>query len=145
MIRVLIAEDSSVIQKMLAGLLEKDPGIDIIAIAGDGQDAVTKTLALKPDVILMDYRMPKQNAPDCIRQIMSQQPTPIVVITSAEPFEDKRSEVLGLGAVGFIAKPVAMDYNSISVKLLTQIKTLSRLKPARRSYSPEPALKQPEA
>lgn len=134
MVRVLIAEDSSVIQKMLTTVLEKDASIEIVANARDGEDAVVKTQSLRPDIILMDYLMPKQNAPECIKQIMSQNPTPIVIITSVEPFEDKRQEVLELGAVGFIAKPLALDYNSITVKLLTQIKTLSRLKPARRNY-----------
>ncbi|PKL77569.1 MAG: hypothetical protein CVV27_05085 [Candidatus Melainabacteria bacterium HGW-Melainabacteria-1] len=134
MTKVLIAEDSSVIQKMIAGVLEKDKSIQVVGQASDGQTAVTQTQELRPDIVLMDYRMPKQNAPEAIKQIMSQFPTPILVITSAEPFEEKRKEVMGLGAVGFMEKPKSMDYNSISVKLLTQVKTLSRLKPARRTY-----------
>lgn len=134
MTKVLIAEDSTVIQKMISGVLSKDKTIEIVGTAGDGADAVKKTFDLRPDIVLMDYRMPKQNAPDCIKQIMSQQPTPILVITSAEPAEEKRREVMDLGALGFMEKPKSMDYNSISLKLMTQIKTLSRIKPARRTY-----------
>lgn len=134
MTKVLIAEDSTVIQKMITGLLEKDKTIQIVGTAGNGEEAVNKTFDLRPDIVLMDYRMPKQNAPDCIKQIMSQQPTPILVITSAEPAEEKRREVMSLGALGFMEKPKSMDYNSISLKLMTQIKTLSRIKPARRTY-----------
>ena len=74
MIRVLIAEDSSVIQKILITLLEKDTSINVIATASDGITAVKKALELKPDLILMDYRMPQQNAPECIKQIMRQIP-----------------------------------------------------------------------
>ncbi|HEY9839327.1 MAG: response regulator [Candidatus Sericytochromatia bacterium] len=132
--RVVIAEDSSVIQKMLTGVLEKDKSIEIVGTASDGESAVKKTLELRPDIVLMDYRMPKQNAPDCIKQIMSQQPTAILIITSAEPFEEKRKEVMGLGALGFMEKPKSMDYNSLATKLVTQIKTLGRIKPARRTY-----------
>lgn len=134
MTKVLVVEDSSVIQKMITTVLEKDKTIQIVGAANDGQDAVKKTQDLRPDIVLMDYRLPKQNAPDCIKQIMSQFPTPILVITSAEPADEKRREVMDLGAVGFMEKPKSMDYNSISVKLLTQVKTLSRIKPARRSY-----------
>lgn len=134
MTKVLIVEDSSVIQKMLTTVLEKDKTIHIVGAANDGQDAVKKTQELRPDIVLMDYRLPKQNAPECIKQIMSDFPTPILVITSAEPAEEKRREVMDLGAVGFMEKPKSMDYNSISVKLLTQVKTLSRIKPAKRSY-----------
>lgn len=135
MTKVLIVEDSSVIQKMLTAVLEKDQSVEIVGSVGDGQEAVRQTEILRPDIVLMDYRLPKQNAPECIRQIMSTYPTPILVITSAEPAEEKRREVMALGAVGFLEKPKTMDYNTISVKLLTQIKTLSRIKPAKRSYT----------
>lgn len=135
MTKVLIVEDSSVIQKMLTTVLEKDKTIEILGTAGDGHEAVKQTRELRPDIVLMDYRLPRQNAPDCIKQIMSEFPTPILVITSAEPVEEKRREVMDLGAVGFLEKPKSMDYNTISVKLLTQIKTLSRIKPAKRSYT----------
>ncbi|MEZ0370939.1 MAG: response regulator [Candidatus Sericytochromatia bacterium] len=134
MTTVLVVEDSSVIQKMLTTVLEKDKTIQVVGAVSDGQAAVEKTQELRPDIVLMDYRLPKQNAPEAIKQIMSQFPTPILVITSIEPAEEKRKEVMALGAVGFLEKPKSMDYNSIAVKLLTQIKTLSRIKPARRSY-----------
>ncbi len=134
MTKVLIAEDSTIIQKLLAGLLSKDASIEVVGMANDGQDAVKKTHDLKPDIILMDYRMPKQNAPEAIKQIMSTQPTPILVITSAEPPEEKKNEVMKLGAVGFMEKPKNMDYTALAIKLVTNVKTLSRLKPAKRTY-----------
>ena len=134
MTKVLIAEDSSVIQKLLTAVIEKDKAVTIVGTANNGEEAVTKTLDLRPDIVLMDYRMPKQNAPEAIKQIMSQVPTPILIITSAEPFEEKRKEVMGLGALGFMEKPKNMDYNGLALKLMTQIKTLSRIKPARRTY-----------
>ena len=134
MTNVLIAEDSTIIQKLLAGVLEKDSSIKIVGMASDGLDAVSKVQNLKPDIVLMDYRMPKQNAPEAIKQIMSTQPTPILVITSAEPPEEKKNEVIKLGAVGFMEKPKNMDYNTLAIKLITNVKTLSRLKPAKRTY-----------
>ncbi len=134
MTNVLIADDSTIIQKLISGVLQKDSSINIVGLAGNGQEVVEKTRELKPDIILMDYRMPKQNAPEAIKQIMSTQPTPILVITSAEPVDEKKSEVLKLGAVGFMEKPKNMDFNPLSVTLLTNIKTLSRLKPSKKTY-----------
>lgn len=134
MVTVLIAEDSAVIQRMLAGVLEKDKSIQIVATVSNGIDAVAKTKELKPDIVLMDYRMPNSNAPDCIKKIMSEFPTPILVVSSAEPVEERRKEVMELGALGFMEKPKSMDYNSVAIKLITQVKTLSRIKPSKRTY-----------
>ncbi|MGE3727057.1 MAG: hypothetical protein AB7I41_15960 [Candidatus Sericytochromatia bacterium] len=55
-----------------------------------------------------------------------------MVITSAEPFEEKRKEVMDLGAVGFMEKPKNMDFNALSSKLISQVQVLSRLKPNKR-------------
>lgn len=132
MTKVLIAEDSTIIQRLLSDVLKKDKTIEVVGIAGDGLDAVEKAKTLNPDIVLMDYRMPKQNAPAAIKQIMSTNPKPIMVITSAEPFEEKRKEVMDLGAVGFMEKPKNMDFNALSSKLISQVQVLSRLKPNKR-------------
>lgn len=134
MTRVLIAEDSSVIQKLIQGLLAKDPSVQVVATAGDGQAAVEAVRQHKPDFMILDYRMPKLNGPEVIKAVMSENPVPIMVLTSAEPFEEKKKECLGLGAVGFMEKPKGMDYNGIANQLITYVKTLSRLKPAKRTY-----------
>lgn len=131
---VLIAEDSQVIQKLLREVLSKDKSIEIVASTLDGESTVREAKALKPDVVLMDYRMPKLNAPEMIKAIMSDTPLPILILTSAEPTEPKKKECLELGAAGFLAKPKGMDYSSISTQLLAQIKTLCRLKPSKRTY-----------
>ncbi|MGE3727058.1 MAG: response regulator [Candidatus Sericytochromatia bacterium] len=60
MTKVLIAEDSTIIQRLLSDVLKKDKTIEVVGIAGDGLDAVEKTKSLNPDIILMDYRMHAQ-------------------------------------------------------------------------------------
>ncbi|PIQ26805.1 hypothetical protein COW36_00355 [bacterium (Candidatus Blackallbacteria) CG17_big_fil_post_rev_8_21_14_2_50_48_46] len=133
MTKVLIAEDSTIIQKLLSEVLKKDKSIEVVGVVSDGMSAVEQTKALNPDIVLMDYRMPKQNAPAAIKQIMSSTPKPIMVITSAEPFDEKRKEVMDLGAVGFMEKPKNMDFNALSSKIISQVQVLSRLKPAKKS------------
>lgn len=134
MTRVLIAEDSSVIQKMIQTILAKDTSIQVVATTADGETTVKEVGQQRPDIVILDYRMPKMNAPDVIKAIMSQNPVPIMVFTGADPTEPKKQEVMALGAVGFMEKPKSMDYAGIATKLVTNIKTLSRLKPAKRNY-----------
>lgn len=134
MTSVLIAEDSQVVQKLLKEIISKDKSLNIVGTAMDGESAVQEVKHLKPDLVIMDYRMPKMNAPDMIKQIMSSTPVPILILTGAEPLDAKKKECLALGAVGFLEKPKGMDYQSISIQLISNIKTLSRLKPSKRSY-----------
>lgn len=134
MTSVLIAEDSQVIQKLLQELLAKDKSIQVIGSTVDGEATVREVKLRKPDLVLMDYRMPKMNAPEMIKAIMSDTPLPILILTGAEPTEAKKKECLALGAVGFIEKPKGMDYNAIATQLFANIKTLSRLKPSKRTY-----------
>lgn len=132
--KVFIAEDSNVIQKLLLGILQKDKTIEVVGTASDGETAVKQIAQAKPDFVILDYRMPKMNGPEVIKALMSSTPVPIMVLTSAEPFDVKKKEVMDLGAVGFMEKPKSMDYNGIAIQLITNIKTLSRLKPSKRTY-----------
>lgn len=134
MTKILIAEDSSVIQKMLKGIIEKEKTFEIVGTSIDGEDACKKVESLKPDIVLMDVRMPKMGGVDAIKKIMSENPTPIIVITSAEPVGEIKAEVMKYGAVGFMEKPKALDYGSISAKLISDIKTLSKLKLSKRTF-----------
>ncbi len=134
MTKILVIEDSSVIQKMLKGIIDKEKTFELVGTATDGEDGYKKAESLKPDIILMDVRMPKMTGHDAIKKIMSKNPTPIIVITSVEPVAEIKAEVLKYGAVGFMEKPKALDYGSISSKLISEIKTLSKLKLSKRTF-----------
>ena len=134
MTKIVIAEDSNVIQRVLKTVLSKEKGFEIVGMASNGEEVVSMNDSLSPDIIIMDYRMPKMNGVDAIKKIMSTNPTPIMVFTSAEPAEDVQKEVMGLGAVGFMPKPRSVNYNEIAPRMIMNIKTLSRMKPAKRSY-----------
>ncbi len=134
MTKILIAEDSTLIQKLIKGILEKDKNFEIIGVSGDGEDACKKVADLKPDIVLMDIRMPKMGGMDAIKKIMSETPTPIIVISSAEPSADVRAEALKYGAVSFMEKPKALDYSVISSKLISDIRVFSRLKLPKKTF-----------
>ena len=128
MIRVLIAEDSRVFQKVLVSCLEKEPGIQIVGIVDNGIDAVRKCHLLRPDLVTMDIFMPKMNGLEATRKIMKECPTRIVIISSMINATNLRYafEAMHAGAVEVIDKPQNMNGENFSqirsklTELLTQ-------------------------
>lgn len=82
MIRVLIADDSQVFQRLISSCLEQDPDIEIVGIVDNGIDAVEQCRQLKPDLVTMDVFMPRMTGLEATRQIMKECPTRIVIISS---------------------------------------------------------------
>jgi two-component system chemotaxis response regulator CheB len=103
MIRCLIVDDSRTFRAVLRDILGRAPGVQVVAEAADGDEALARTLELRPDVITMDARMPRMDGLSAIREIMYQAPTPIIVV-SAES-EAVSFEALQLGAIEVVAKP----------------------------------------
>jgi two-component system chemotaxis response regulator CheB len=103
MIRCLIVDDSRTFRAVLRDILGRAPGVHVVAEAADGDEALARTLELRPDVITMDARMPRMDGLSAIREIMYQAPTPIIVV-SAES-EAVSFEALQLGAIEVVAKP----------------------------------------
>jgi two-component system chemotaxis response regulator CheB len=106
-VRVLIVDDSAFIRKALADILRKDNDIQVVGEARDGDEAIEKFKELRPDVITLDYEMPKKNGIEVIREIMKIKPTPIVMISSYT----KEGTLITLkcleeGAVDFISKDI---------------------------------------
>lgn len=106
-VRVLIVDDSAFIRKALADILRKDNDIQVVGEAKDGEEAIEKFKELSPDVITLDYEMPKKNGIEVIREIMKIKPTPIVMISSYT----KEGALITLkcleeGAVDFISKDI---------------------------------------
>lgn len=109
MIRVLVADDSRAFRAILRTILGRSPEIEVVGEAQDGHEAVSQVLALRPDVVTMDVRMPGKDGLEAIEEIMRRRPTPVVVV-SAEAGPEKQEvsfRALELGAVEVLAKPRA--------------------------------------
>lgn len=107
MIRVLVADDSATFRAILRTVLGTAPDLEVVGEARDGEEAVARTLALRPDVVTMDVRMPRLGGLEAIRRIMARAPTPVIVV-SAEASEDEQRlgfEALRAGAVEVLPKP----------------------------------------
>jgi two-component system chemotaxis response regulator CheB len=107
MIRCLVVDDSRAFRAVLRAILAGAPGVEVVGEAADGDEAVQKVLALRPDVVTMDVRMPGKDGLEAIDDIMAVAPTPIVVVSGEAGPE--RQEVsfwaLELGAIEVLAKP----------------------------------------
>ncbi|MCX7773871.1 MAG: response regulator transcription factor [Clostridia bacterium] len=103
-IKVMIAEDHSMIREGLKQLLELEPDIKVIAGFSDGRTAVEKYLEVKPDVVLMDINMPQLNGLEALEKIKSQDANARVVILTIHQDREYLLKALELGALGYILK-----------------------------------------
>ncbi|WP_030924221.1 response regulator transcription factor [Streptomyces sp. NRRL B-24720] len=104
MIRVLVADDEAMIRAGVRAVLSTDPGIDIVAEAADGHDAVELVRRHRPQVAVLDIRMPKVNGIEAAAEIHRTVPTTGVVMLTTFGEDDYILQALGGGAAGFLIK-----------------------------------------
>ena len=108
-IRILIADDHPVVRKGLRMTLEEDPGLLVVAEAGDGETALTLTARLLPQVAVLDIDMPKLDGFAVAREIVRQRLSVEILFLSLHASEDFFRAAMDLGAKGYILKDSAMD------------------------------------
>jgi DNA-binding NarL/FixJ family response regulator len=106
-IRVLIADDQTLVRKGFRMILELEPDLVVVGEATDGADAVTRTRELAPDVVLMDVRMPGTDGIEATRQLLADPhcSTRVVILTTFD-IDEYVYEALQAGASGFLLKDV---------------------------------------
>jgi DNA-binding NarL/FixJ family response regulator len=108
-VRVLIADDQTLFRVGLARLLEEDPRVDIVGQAGDGVEAVKLAGSLKPDVVLMDLKMPNVDGIEATRQILANYPDVKVLLLTTFEADNHVIQALKAGASGYILKDSRPD------------------------------------
>lgn len=108
-VRVLIADDQTLFRVGLARLLEEDPRVDIVGQAGDGVEAVKLAGSLKPDVVLMDLKMPNVDGIEATRQILANYPDVKVLLLTTFDADNHVIQALKAGASGYILKDSRPD------------------------------------
>ena len=108
-IRLMIVDDHPVVRDGLTGIFSADPGFEVIAEAANGADAVRRARALKPDVILMDLRMPEMDGVSAIRTLAGEQiDVQVLVLTTYDSDTDVRPAIEA-GATGYLLKDAPRD------------------------------------
>ena len=103
-IRVLIADDHDIVRVGLGRLLAAAPDIDVVAFAGDGEEAVDLTAEHRPHVVLMDLEMPRVDGVEATRRITRTAGAPSVVVLTSFSDNERITEALDSGAVGYLLK-----------------------------------------
>jgi CheY-like chemotaxis protein len=106
--RVLLVDDAAAIRNALRGVLE-DAGIEVVGEAPDGTQGVAMAASLRPDVVLMDLRMPSSDGFEATAQIVNQLPGVRVVVLSAYESEESAEAVRAAGAFAFLPKHCGAD------------------------------------
>jgi DNA-binding NarL/FixJ family response regulator len=109
MIRVLLADDHGVVRDGLARLLGSVPDIEVVAAAADGDQAVELAREHRPDVVLMDLRMPGMDGSEATRRLLESDPAMNVVILTSFSERDEILGALDAGAIGYLLKDAEPD------------------------------------
>jgi DNA-binding NarL/FixJ family response regulator len=108
LIRLLIAEDQSLMRRGLHTVLDYEPGFAVVGEARDGAEAVAEAARLRPDVVLMDLRLPVQDGVQATRAIVGQGLARVLILTTFDT-EEYVLEGIRAGAAGYLLKDVEAD------------------------------------
>ena len=103
-VKVLIADDQTLFRSGLARLLEEDPRVQVVGQAADGAEVVKRAAALKPDVVLMDLKMPGVDGIEATRRIASELPEIKVLVLTTFDADSYVLQALRAGASGYVLK-----------------------------------------
>jgi DNA-binding NarL/FixJ family response regulator len=108
-IRVLLADDHAVVRQGTRELLDREEGIDVVAEASDGKEAVQRAIKERPDVVVMDFAMPELNGIEATRQIKAVAPGIAILVLTAYDSNQYVFAFLEAGAAGYLLKDVQVD------------------------------------
>ncbi len=108
-IRVLIADDHTIVRKGLCALLDGDKEIEVVGDAENGREAIKKVEQVQPDIVLMDITMPGLNGLETTRQLKKRHPKTKILILTMHDNEEYIFETLRAGASGYLVKRTAPE------------------------------------
>ncbi|EJN35822.1 protein-glutamate methylesterase/protein-glutamine glutaminase [Pseudomonas sp. GM80] len=138
-VKVLVVDDSGFFRRRVSEILSADPSIQVVGTATNGKEAIDQALALKPDVITMDYEMPMMDGITAVRHIMQRCPTPVLMFSSLT-HEGARVtlDALDAGAVDFLPKnfeDISRNPEKVKQLLCEKVHSISRSNRRFSAYS----------
>lgn len=151
-VKVLVVDDSGFFRRRVSEILSADPQIQVVGTATNGREAIDQALALKPDVITMDYEMPLMDGITAVRTIMQRCPTPVLMFSSLT-HEGARVtlDALDAGAVDYLPKnfeDISRNPDKVRQLLCEKVHTIAKSNrrfAAYSSYSSTPTSAAPAA
>jgi DNA-binding NarL/FixJ family response regulator len=119
-IRLLIVDDQALFREGLRTLLSVQPGLEVVGEAGNGEEALNRSAAVRPDVVLMDLQMPVMDGAAATRLLKTRQPAVQVIVLTTFDDDENVFEGLRAGAVGYLLK------DTPSAKLVEAIRLAAR-------------------
>lgn len=135
-LRVLVADDSGLMRRVITNILQAEGDIDVIATARDGAEAVELAETLRPDVVTMDVNMPRVDGLRAVEIIMGRNPLPVVIISSYTKRGSKAAtQALAYGVVEIVEKPsqvgVSLDLDLQAQEIRAKVRAASRVRVVR--------------
>jgi two-component system, chemotaxis family, protein-glutamate methylesterase/glutaminase len=143
MVKILIVDDSVFMRTVIRDMVTKDPAIDVVGTASNGEDALEKIQTLEPDLVTLDIEMPKMNGLQVLEELRKRNHRPKILIVSALTSKDAEMthQAIRLGADDFMLKPKNIPHvREIGDELVSKIKHLVTLPslPSIPSHHPAP-------
>jgi two-component system NarL family response regulator len=107
--RVLVVDDHALFRTGVANIINQEPDLEVIAEAGDGAEAVEAYTRYRPDITLLDLRMPVMEGVEAVRQIRELDPQARVIVLTTYDTDDEISQALKAGAKAYVLKDIAAD------------------------------------
>ena len=118
MIRLLLVDDQAIIREGLRNLLQAQPDLEVVGEASNGQEAVTQAIALTPDVVLMDIRMPVMDGVAATRALGQQLPSAKVLVLTTFDDDDYVAQAMQQGAKGYLLKDTPSTEIAEAIRLV---------------------------
>ena len=119
MIRVLIADDERLVRAGFRRILDDESDIQVVAEAADGEEAVARAAELRPDVVLMDMRMPVANGIEATRRIVVDEASPRVLVLTTFDLDEYVYSALQAGASGFLLKDAPEEQLLAAIRVVS--------------------------
>src|SRR5512140_2382982 len=119
-LRIILVDDHEVVRLGLKSLLARRPEFDIVGEAASASEAVEKTLLLKPDIVVMDIRLPGKSGIEACREITAQQPQTKIIMLTSYAEDELLFDAIAAGASGYVLKQIG------SGELVRALETVGR-------------------
>ena len=119
LIRIVLADDHPVVRIGVRNMLSANPGFEVVGEAADGDEAITQTLELEPDILLLDVQMPRLPGLEAMRAIMGRSPRVKIILLTSTVSTQQIIEALQIGARGIVLKDAVAGDLSTAIRAVS--------------------------